>query len=362
LEEAKHCQRMISVSLQGQTNGVCQLFVTNEHLFRATDNEQLNWSLLENGKAIQSGSIALNIKADSQEIISVDLNFAPRLDAQYHLNTDIILVEKTLWAPAGHICASEQFALCHGKGLVMPKLEVQPPPLTSQTNNMIMVTSLDGQHQWCWDSQTGLMIDWKVNGKAQLLAAPQDNFFRAPLDNDIGISEVDNVDPNAWVCRWDSAGIGRWKRECVSCYSETLTHSVQVTSSFAYHFNGVIQAIATWTQTLKNSGEMQLNVDVKLADELPPIPRIGLELILPLNEKNPIITWQGLGPFENYPDRLSAARFGCYEKTLQQMHTPYIFPTDSGLRCNVQRLSINQLEIIGNFQFSVSQYNQEQLT
>ncbi|MGM3130602.1 beta-galactosidase domain 4-containing protein, partial [Bacillus cereus group sp. BC243] len=59
LEEAKHCQRMISVSLQGQTNGVCQLFVTNEHLFRATDNEQLNWSLLENGKAIQSGSIAL---------------------------------------------------------------------------------------------------------------------------------------------------------------------------------------------------------------------------------------------------------------------------------------------------------------
>lgn len=362
LEEAKHCQRMISVSLQEQTNGVCQLLVTNEHLFRATDNEQLNWSLLENGKAIQSGSIALNIKADSQEIISIDLNFAPRLDAQYHLNTDIILVEKTLWAPAGHICASEQFALCHGKGLVMPKLEVQPPPLTSQTNNMIMITSLDGQHQWCWDSQTGLMIDWKVNGKTQLLAAPQDNFFRAPLDNDIGISEVDNVDPNAWVCRWDNAGIGRWKRECVSCYSETLTHSVQVTSSFAYQFNGVIQAITTWTQILKNSGEMQLNVDVKLADELPPIPRIGLELILPLNEKNPIITWQGLGPFENYPDRLSAARFGCYEKTLQQMHTPYIFPTDNGLRCNVQRLSLNQLEIIGNFQFSVSQYNQEQLT
>ncbi|MFP1463630.1 hypothetical protein ACLB1E_31215 [Escherichia coli] len=28
----------------------------------------------------------------------------------------------------------------------------------------------------------------------------------APLDNDIGVSEVTRIDPNAWVERWKAAG------------------------------------------------------------------------------------------------------------------------------------------------------------
>ena len=106
---------------------------------------------------------------------------------------------------------------------------------------------------------------------------------------------------------------------------------------------------------------MTLAIDVKLTDDLPPMPRIGLEFELPLNEQNAPITWQGLGPFENYPDRLAAARFGQHTQTLEQMHTPYIFPTDSGLRCGTQWLKVNELEISGDFQFSVSQYAQQHL-
>jgi len=73
------------------------------------------------------------------------------------------------------------------------------------------------------------------------------------------------------------------------------------------------------------------------------MPRIGLEMELPLPietaNKTPI-SWQGLGPFENYPDRLAAARFGLHKQTLDQMHTPYIFPTDSGLRCGTKNLNV----------------------
>lgn len=361
LEEAKYCQRMITVSLQEQTKDACTLLVTNENLFRATDNEQLNWSLLEDGKVIQTGSLALDVEADSQASIEIALNFTPKAEAQYHLNTDIKLIAATPWADAEHLVASEQMSLRNTASLVLPTLETQPAPMLTQQDNSVLVSSVDEKHQWRWDSQTGLMIDWRVDGEAQMLAAPQDNFFRAPLDNDIGVSEIDNVDPNAWMCRWDMAGIGQWERQCVACHSETLAHAVKVTSTFAYHFNGEVQAITTWTHTLSNNGEMALSVDVKLADDLPPMPRIGLEFELPLNEQNAPITWQGLGPFENYPDRLAAARFGLHTQTLEQMHTPYIFPTDSGLRCGTQWLKVNQLEISGDFQFSVSQYAQQHL-
>ncbi|WP_045480803.1 beta-galactosidase [Vibrio owensii] len=361
LEEAKYCQRMITVSLQEQNKEACTLLVTNENLFRATDNEQLNWSLLEDGKVILTGSLTLNVEADSQASIEIALNFTPKAEAQYHLNTDITLIATTPWADAEHVVASEQMSLRNTAGLVLPTLETQPAPMLTQQDNTVLVSSLDEKHQWRWDSQTGLMTDWRVDGEVQMLAAPQDNFFRAPLDNDIGVSEIDNVDPNAWMCRWDMAGVGQWERQCVACHSETLAHAVKVTSTFAYHFNGEVQAITTWTHTLSNNGEMALAVDVKLADDLPPMPRIGLEFELPLNEQSAPITWQGLGPFENYPDRLAAARFGQHTQTLEQMHTPYIFPTDSGLRCGTKWLKVNELEISGDFQFSVSQYAQQHL-
>lgn len=361
LEEVKYSQRMITVCLQEQNKDRCTLRVTNEHLFRATDNEQLKWSLLEDGNTILSGSIPLNVEADSQSLVDIELNFSAKSEALYYLNTDITLMTATPWAPEEHIIASEQIKLRNDTGLVIPKLTTQPAPMLKKQGDSIVVSSLDDKHQWCWDRQTGLMTNWRIDGIAQILASPQDNFFRAPLDNDIGVSEIDNIDPNAWVCRWDIAGIGQWERQCVDCHYETLTHEVNVVSTFAYHFNNQIQAITTWTYTLRNTGQTVLSVNVKLADGLPPMPRIGLEVQLPLDEEDKLIQWHGLGPFENYPDRLSAARVGIHSQPLEQMYTPYIFPTDNGLRCETRWLKVNSLMISGDFQFSVSQYSQQQL-
>ena len=92
------------------------------------------------------------------------------------------------------------------------------------------------------------------------------------------------------------------------------------------------------------------------------MPRSGLELELPSKQENMNISWKGLGPFENYPDRLAAARFGHYTQSLENMHTPYIFPTDSGLRCHTKWLQAGDIEIMGDYQFNVSQYSLEQLT
>ncbi|MBF4248566.1 hypothetical protein EA004_26910, partial [Vibrio anguillarum] len=84
--------------------------------------------------------------------VDIAFEFTPKAEARYHLNTDITLVAETLWAPAGHVSASEQFALHNTAGLAMPKLETQPAPAITQQKGMIVVTSLDEKHQWCWDS------------------------------------------------------------------------------------------------------------------------------------------------------------------------------------------------------------------
>ncbi|MGO2507433.1 MAG: beta-galactosidase [Vibrio hibernica] len=364
LEEAKYCQRMVTVDLVEQLSASCRLKVTNEHLFRATDNEILHWSLLADGVVVQSGIMPLNVAADDSQMIDIDIQFTPKSDVLYHLNTDISLIEDTAWAQAGHICATEQFSLRNDSGLALPisfKTDISAPDLLIEDGH-IVVTSVDEKHHWQWNVESGLLTRWTVNGQSQILRGPEDNFYRAPLDNDIGVSEVDNIDPTAWACRWDAAGISRWERECIQCDSEPRHNGVQVTSTFVYRYQQSIQAITVWTYTLNNQGEMHLNIEVKLADSLPPMARIGLELELPFSAQSHHITWQGLGPFENYPDRLSAARFGLYSQSLDDMHTPYIFPTDNGLRCGSKWLQVSGLEVSGDFLFSVSQFSQQQVT
>ncbi|MDY1814173.1 hypothetical protein RKK42_14865 [Klebsiella pneumoniae] len=48
-----------------------------------------------------------------------------------------------------------------------------------------------GSQCWTIDRRTGLLSRWSVGGQEQLLTPLRDQFIRAPLDNDIGVSEVE---------------------------------------------------------------------------------------------------------------------------------------------------------------------------
>jgi beta-galactosidase len=49
------------------------------------------------------------------------------------------------------------------------------------------------------------------------------------------------------------------------------------------------------------------------------------------------------------------------ELPLAALHTPYIFPTENGLRCNTRQLTLGQHQLDGDFHFGVSRYSQTQL-
>ncbi|MDR9826229.1 beta-galactosidase [Vibrio sp. FNV 38] len=357
LEEAKFCQRMITIELKEQKASRYTFSVHNENLFRSTDNEQLNWSLLEDGVEVINGNLALDVPADSKKDLYLEIKFKARSGAKYHLNTDITLISKTPWSDAGYVIASEQFLLTNQSGLTLPNIEEHTQPSLEVSSDYIKVEI--EQSQWRWNTQTGLLETWCEHGQDKLTAPMTDNFYRAPLDNDIGVSEIDNVDPNAWMCRWDMAGIGQWVRQCLTTKAVESGNEIHVESRFAYHFNDQVQAITNWTYVIQGNGQMTVTINVELADHLPPMPRIGMECQVATVGK---VEWKGLGPFENYPDRLAAARFGHYSAVIDELHTPYVFPTDNGLRCQTQWLKAGNLNLSGEFHFSVSQYSLEQLS
>lgn len=359
LYEAKKAQQFIQFNLvRGEEKVV--LSVTNEYLFRALDNERLFWQLKNNGVEQCTGEVSLtHILADSTEQVTLPLawpNAQPGDDIQLQLWVRTIRADE--WVPAGHESAFEQFELAKGRALKLPAAQL--PVAATRTDTQWRISSQN--QSWSVSTETGLLTSWIQDG-AELLAAPlQDNFWRAPLDNDIGTSEADKMDPHSPISRWRTAGLDRMTRQLVDLSLEPCgEHAVHVVAEFAHCVDGEVVIETCWRYRFTEQG-LELDIEVNANPQLPPLPRIGLEFALA--EQPESVSWYGDGPFENYPDRRFASYLDRHELPLDAMHTPYLYPSENGLRCGVSECNVAGMCVAARqpFAFSVSRYTQAALT
>lgn len=73
-----------------------------------------------------------------------------------------------------------------------------------------------------------------IGDEKQLLTPLRDQFTRAPLDNDIGVSEATRIDPNAWVERWKAAGHYQAEVALLQCTADILADAVLITTAHAW--------------------------------------------------------------------------------------------------------------------------------
>jgi beta-galactosidase len=66
------------------------------------------------------------------------------------------------------------------------------------------------------------------------------------------------------------------------------------------------------------------------------LPRVGLATAILTSDPCPSITWLGLGPHECYPDRNLSGLIGIYSSDVLSLHSPYVFPQESGGRAKVR--------------------------
>ena len=125
-----------------------------------------------------------------------------------------------------------------------------------------------------------------------------------------------------------------------------------------YH-DDKLQIKTCWQHRFTSNGEMTASVNVNVDGDMPPLPRVGASFRS--TQVADELSWFGRGPHENYPDRLASADFGAWQQSIKSMHTDYIFPSENGLRCEVSRMHVGDIDIEGEFNFSVSEYGQTQL-
>ncbi|HDT5694292.1 TPA: DUF4981 domain-containing protein, partial [Klebsiella quasipneumoniae subsp. similipneumoniae] len=355
LIEAKHAQQYFQFALL--STSPLRVRIASEYLFRQSDNEALRWQVQAAGETLYHGNLTLALPPEGSDEITLldDLILPPGARAVW-LTLEVVQPRATDWSPADHRVAWQQFPLPAPLALPAPTVPAGAPDLVVSEEAWQIRA---GTQCWTVDRRTGLLSGWSLAGQEQLLTPLQDQFIRAPLDNDIGVSEVERIDPNAWVERWKSAGLFDLEARCVQCDAQRLANETLVDSRWHYLRGDEVVIVSHWRMRFTADGTVRLTVDGERAETLPPLPRVGLHF--QVADQQAPVSWLGLGPHENYPDRRSSACFARWEQPLAAMSTPYIFPTENGLRCDTQALDWGRWHVSGHFHFSVQPWSTRQL-
>ncbi len=351
LFEAQRAQQFFQFELT--STAPLTVRITSEYLFRHSDNEHLHWRVEHQGKLVAEGQHVLNV--DPEGSIELTLGALPSLTGELWLRVEVIQPLATEWSPAGQRMAWDGWRL--PAALLLPEPREGEVPQLSQEPQWIKVRH--GEQRWHFCRQSGELVQWMKGSEPQLISPLRDLFARAPIDNDIGISEVTRIDPHAWVERWKRAGHYQLESRLLRLQVDTLSDGVQLRTEHAWLAAGEVRFLSRKCYRIDTQGELHIEVQVDIAAGQPQPARIGLRC--QLAEVAGSASWLGLGPHENYPDRQLAAEFSRWQLPLDQLSTPYVFPGENGLRGGTQQLAYGHWRVNGEFHFSLSRHSLEQL-
>ena len=354
LFEAQRAQQFFTFTLVSTHPLVVE--VQSDYLFRQTDNELLKWSIARDGQVLASGDVALSIAPQGIQRLEIPLpEFTPE-PGDIWLNVEVSQPQATPWSPANHRCAWDQWPLAAPLFIAPPQPAGTPPVLTV-LEEVLEITH--GQQRWQFSRASGNLIQWWNKGVETLLSPLTDNFTRAPLDNDIGVSEATRIDPNAWVERWKAAGMYEMSARVLACEAQQHAGEAVVKTQHVWEHGDRALFVSHKLWRVDDHGVLHGDVQVQVASDIPEPARVGLNVQLAQTPEK--ASWLGLGPLENYPDRRLAAQQGRWELPLASLQTPYIFPTENGLRCDTRELAVGAHLLRGSFHFSLSRHSQRQL-
>ncbi len=337
LWECKKIFQPVKVEAVDLLNG--KVKIVNKYNFTDLNILDINWELTEDGKKTGSGSLGtVSIAPKKEKTIRFPFK-KPVLKpgAEYRLNLIFKHKEKQRWAPAGHIVAWEQLEVPYDVPPVRSLVIDKSPRLNgNETSDKIKISGEKFNVEF--NKKTGLISSWEYKGKQLVKSGPVMNFWRAPVDNDLGGNKK-----NAEV--WQEYGLDKLSqkpREIKFVQMNNRIFTVKVISNIS-GADGKIVFKHTAEYTVYGSGDILIDnfvqpLTAQMSDSLPSLPRIGMQMTL-AGEFNDF-SWYGRGPWETAPDRKSGAVFGVYSGTVEEQYVPYIFPQENGNKTDVRWITL----------------------
>jgi beta-galactosidase len=272
----------------------------------------------------------------------------PKAGAESFLNVRYVLKADTLWAKRGHAVAWEQIALPPGPEAPSVALASIPPVDLRESTEAFTISGPG--FSVAIGRASGALESLRSGGREMVSKPLVPNFWRVPLDNDIGFLLLNDMPKRCAV--WRTAGP---ERRVTTVRAERIApQAVRVTAL------SVLPAASSpysTSYTVYGTGDVAVEARFTPGGALPELPRFGMQMAVP--GALGAMTWLGRGPHENYWDRHSGAPVGRYSGRVDELIHDYVRPQENGNRTDVRWIALTDaggagLLAVGLPQMSVS--------
>lgn len=335
MAEVKYCYQPFTIACtpQGFT-------IRNEFLFTDTTPYSMTATLCKDGVPVAEQELPLPVIAPqtAQSFANPFAGTATEPGA-YTLTISIYRTAATDWADAQTEVAFGQAAW----NVVVPTTEeLLPAPelIVGDVNYGIHGSDF---HILFGRDKAGI-VSYQKNGVERIasqVGIPRPNFWRAPIENDLG-------------CRmpYDTA---MWKiaslyavPSIISC--KQTAHTVDIVTRYTFPQNPDNGCLVTYQ--FYGDGSITVTMQMLGCTEYGNMPDFGMLLQMPLAFDQ--IAWYGRGKDETYCDRKNGSRIGCYTSTVAEQLVPYAYVQECGNHTDTQWFTITNADGHG-FRFAAEQ-------
>lgn len=320
-------------------NIVCEIkedkfVVKNKNLFVNTDIFDCYVILQADGAEVEKIYVETNVEPLSEKEYVIPKAITSRIagskslplyNPEFAIVVSFVLQEDTLWAKAGHEISFSQMII--KKEALKYSCEKKPEIIRGNTN-----IGVKGDHFKAMFSKVAIgIVSYVYAGKEMINFIPRPNFWRAPTNNDEG-----NLMPQRYA-QWKiaSAFVGTKKESRFEDSSpEVVEKDNSVVISYKYYLPTTPKAECTVSYEVFGDGAIETTLSYDPVKELADMPEFGM--MFKLDADYDTVKYYGLGPGENYVDRMEGARLGVYEFNVQENMSKYLVPQECGNRCKVR--------------------------
>ena len=302
-----------------------KISVFNEYFFRNLANYQLVWTLLQDGKAVQNGTVDKLDVAPQQKTV-VTLPYQIPAEGEVLLNIEFKLKKAEPLMEAGQTVAYRQLEVRTANAVAAVaaegKLKVENKKKETEIKVLNDIVDIE------FDKATGLLKEYEVNG-IDLLGEGgtlKPNFWRAVTDNDMGAQ----LQKKFRVWRAPALNL-----QTITAEKVKVGKNVNAVVKAVYDMPDV-KATLTITYTIAPDGTMgvEQTMDATEGEKVSDMFRFGMLMQLPFQMDNS--TFYGRGPIENYIDRKGSQNVGIYTQTAEEQFFPYIRPQETGTKSDIR--------------------------
>ncbi len=359
LIEYKSVLSPVQIKAKDAQNGI--FTIVNLYDFTDLDTLQFTYRIEAQSAVYTCGSFSVSCPPHKSTEITLSYSLPEFSFEDFYITFSYALKEDTAWGQAGHLVGSTQ--------LLLPVLLTVPEqtPSSAMPDLHTAEVSEEGwrllriegeDFSYTFNLRKGHFTQLLFNGVSLLAQTPAFTVWRAPTDNDREIRQ-----------QWQAQNMHAAFEKCYRCSILSMDRKhVGISASYALggpSFLPLVTYSVLWI--VYGSGEISVSAAAEVRDNLPFLPRFGLQLAMPAG--NECIAYYGMGPHSTYCDMHQAGKMAVFRSSVESAFTNYLFPQETGNHFRTKWAAVTDrlgrgllIKGMPEFEFSALHYTPEDLT